>query len=142
MKKTSYSYVGISLIVLVFGIIFVPKIINRITSDDITREGSRSRNVSKQVTDKTKLAFLTINGQPKKVPDFKFINQDGNIISNKDYEGKVYLVEFFFTTCPTICPKMSSNLIQIQNYFKGIEGFGVASITINPKIDTPEVLKR
>ena len=142
MKKTSYSYVGISLIVLVFGIIFIPKIVNRITSHDVTREGSRSRNVSKKITDNTKLAFLTINGQPKKVPDFTFINQDGNTISNKDYDGKVYLVEFFFTTCPTICPKMSSNLVQIQDYFKGMEGFGVASITINPNIDTPEVLKR
>ena len=135
-------YVGISLIVLVFGIIFIPKIVDRITSDDVTREGSRSRNVSIKITDNTKLAFLTINGQPKKVPDFTFINQDGNTISNKDYDGKVYLVEFFFTTCPTICPKMSSNLVQIQDYFKGMEGFGVASITINPKIDTPEVLQQ
>ena len=50
MKKTSYSYVGISLIVLVFGIIFIPKIVDRITSDDVTREGSRSRNVSKKIT--------------------------------------------------------------------------------------------
>jgi protein SCO1/2 len=141
MKKTNYSYVGIALIILVFGIIFIPRIVDRITSDDVTREESRSKNVSTQVSDQTKLAFLNINGEPKKVPEFSFTNQNGNTITNKDYEGKVYLVEFFFTTCPTICPRMNSNLIQIQNNFEGIDNFGVASFTINPNYDTPEVLK-
>ena len=141
MKKTNYSYVGIALIILVFGIIFIPRIVDRITSDDVTREESRSKNVSTQVSDDTKLAFLNINGEPKKVPDFSFTDQNGNTITNKDYEGKVYLVEFFFTTCPTICPRMNSNLVQIQNNFDGIDNFGVASFTINPNYDTPEVLK-
>jgi len=141
MKKTNYSYVGIALIILVFGIIFIPRIVDRITSDDVTREESRSKNVSTQVSDEAKLAFLNINGEPKKVPEFSFTDQNGNIITNKDYEGKVYLVEFFFTTCPTICPRMNSNLIQIQNNFEGIDNFGVASFTINPNYDTPEVLK-
>lgn len=141
MKKTNYSYVGIALIILVFGIIFIPKIVDRVTSDDVTREESRSKNVSTQMSDDTKLAFLNINGEPKKVPDFSFTDQNGNTITNKDYEGKVYLVEFFFTTCPTICPRMNSNLVQIQKNFDGIENFGVASFTINPNYDTPEVLK-
>lgn len=141
MKKTNYSYVGIALIILVFGIIFIPRIVDRITSDDVTREESRSKNVSTQVSDEAKLAFLNINGEPKKVPEFSFTDQNANIITNKDYEGKVYLVEFFFTTCPTICPRMNSNLIQIQNNFEGIDNFGVASFTINPNYDTPEVLK-
>lgn len=141
MKKTNYSYVGIALIILVFGIIFIPRIVDRITSDDVTREESRSKNVSTQVSDDTKLAFLNINGEPKKVPDFSFTDQNGNTITNKDYEGKVYLVEFFFTTCPTICPRMNRNLIQIQNEFKDFDDFGVASFTINPEHDTPEVLK-
>ena len=141
MNKTNYSYVGIALVILVFGIIFIPKIVDRITGDDVTREESRSKNVSTQVSDDNKLAFLNINGQPKKVPEFSFINQKGDTISNKDYEGKVYLVEFFFTTCPTICPRMNSNLVQIQKNFDGIENFGVASFTINPVYDTPDVLK-
>ena len=141
MSKTNYSYVGIALIILVFGIIFIPRIVDRITSDDVTREESRSKNVGTQNNDETKLAFLNINGEPKKVPDFNFTDQNGNTITNKDYEGKVYLVEFFFTTCPTICPRMSNNLVQIQNKFDGIENFGVASFTINPRNDTPEVLK-
>jgi protein SCO1/2 len=141
MSKTNYSYVGIALVILVFGIIFIPRIVDRITNKDVTREESRSKNVSTQLSDETKLAFLNINGQPKKVPDFSFTDQNGNTITNKDYDGKVYLVEFFFTTCPTICPRMNSNLVQIQKNFEGIDNFGVASFTINPKNDTPEVLK-
>jgi len=142
MSKTNYSYVGIALIILVFGIIFIPKIVDRITNDDVTREESRSKNVGTQINDdETNLAFLNINGAPKKVPEFSFTDQNGNTITNRDYEGKVYLVEFFFTTCPTICPRMSKNLVQIQKNFEGIENFGVASFTINPKNDTPEVLK-
>ena len=142
-KKTNYSYIGIAFILLVFGIIFVPKIINRIQGGDITRSESRSKNVSTDaegfVSD---LMFLEINGTPKKVPPFSFVNQEGKTITNQDYEGKVYVVEFFFTTCGSICPKMNRNLVQIQNTFSDFEDFGVASFTINPEYDTQEVLKK
>jgi len=141
MNKTNYSYIGISFIILVFGIIFIPRIVDRISEKDITREESRSEEIINQIPGKSDLAFLNINGVPKKVPSFSFTNQNGKTISNKDYEGKVYVVEFFFTTCPTICPKMSANLVQVQNHFDGIEDFGVASFTINPNHDTVEVLK-
>ncbi len=147
-KKTSYSYVGISLIILVFGIIFIPKIIDRISGDDITRDESRSKDVSTSVenevntSNKSDLEYIpNVDGGKKKVPSFSFTNQSGQTITNKDYLGKVYVVEFFFTTCPTICPRMNGNLVEIQNEFKDFEDFGVASFTINPEIDTPEVLK-
>ena len=141
MNKTNYSYIGISFIILVFGIIFIPRIIDRISEKDITREESRSEEINKKGPRKSDIAFLNINGEPKKVPSFSFTNQDGKVITNHDYLGKVYVVEFFFTTCPTICPKMSANLVQVQNHFDGIEDFGVASFTINPEYDTVEVLK-
>ncbi|MCA0130962.1 SCO family protein [Winogradskyella alexanderae] len=142
-KKTNYSYVGIAFIILVFGIIFIPRILDRISNNDVTREESRSKEVSKTNINENKsdLAYLDINGSPKKVPEFRFTNQDGQIISNEDYLGKVYVVEFFFTTCPTICPIMNRNLVEIQNQFEDFEDFGVASFTITPEIDTPEVLK-
>ena len=85
--------------------------------------------------------LIKINGNPKKVPSFSFVNQNGKSITNKDFEGMVYVVEFFFTTCPTICPRMNENLVQIQNTFSDFEDFGVASFTINPDNDTQEVLK-
>ncbi|MEW4923575.1 SCO family protein [Algibacter sp. 2305UL17-15] len=141
-KKTNYSYIGIAFIILVFGILFVPKIVDRISDGDISRQESRSDQ--KAAIEKTRLSdlvFIENNGQKRKVPEFSFTNQDGKQITNKDYEGKVYVIEFFFTSCPTICPRMNSNLIQIQNTFKDFEDFGVASFTINPETDTPEVLK-
>lgn len=141
-KKTNYSYVGIAFIILVFGIIFIPKIVSRISNDDITRDESRSEDVSINPKEtKSDLAYLKIGDEPKKVPAFSFTDQNGNTITNEDYLGKVYVVEFFFTTCPTICPIMNRNLVNVQDHFKDFENFGLASFTINPEVDTPEVLK-
>ncbi|MFV0540321.1 MAG: SCO family protein [Aestuariibaculum sp.] len=141
MKKNNYSYIGIAFIILVFGIIFIPRIVDRISNGDITRNESRS-NFAGNKTKKSDVSFIEINGKPKKVPAFSFTDQNGNTITNADYKGKVYLVEFFFTTCPTICPKMNKNLVLIQNEFSDFENFGVASFTINPEHDTSEVLKK
>lgn len=144
MKKSNYSYIGIAFIILLFGIIFVPKIVDRVKNKDVVRDGSRSSNVSNETFTKTtsNLDYLIINGEQKKVPNFSFIDQNGTTITNKDYLGKVYVVEFFFTTCPTICPRMNRNLVSIQNKLKDFKDFGVASFTIMPETDTPEVLKQ
>lgn len=147
-KKTNYSYIGIAFIILVFGIIFIPKIVDRLSNSDVTRDESRSKSVSTQIkndskTNQSDLVYIPDgNGGNRKVPNFSFTNQNGKTITNEDYLGKVYLVEFFFTTCPTICPRMSANLVQIQNHFEDYsDNFGVASFTIMPEVDTPEVLK-
>ena len=147
-KKTNYSYIGIAFIILVFGIIFIPKIIDRISKGDITRDNGRSENVTKNSefidsNSSSDLVYITNpQGERKKVPSFSFTNQNGKTITDEDYLGKVYLVEFFFTTCPTICPRMNRNMIDIQNRFEGEEDFGIASFTINPETDTVEVLKQ
>lgn len=144
-KKTNYSYVGISFIVLLFGIYFVPKIIDRVSNKDIVRDESRTENINlnpkKKPGNLSDLEFIELNGVRKKVPAFSFTNQNGETITNKDYEGKVYVLEFFFTTCPTICPKMNTNMLDLQNTFPNEGNFGIASFTIAPSIDTPEVLK-
>lgn len=142
-KKPNYSYIGIAFIILVFGIIFIPKIVERLKNRDISRDAeSRSLDVKETSAKKpSNLAFIYSGTDVRKVPDFSFINQNGDTITNKDYLGKVYVVEFFFTTCPTICPRMNRNLVEIQNHFSEFENFGVASFTINPANDTPEVLK-
>jgi protein SCO1/2 len=128
------SYIGISLVILVFGIIFVPKIVSRCQNQDVVR-GERLDNISGGGEKETSLATIG------KAPAFELTDQNGKKISNKDYLGKVYVLEFFFTTCPTICPKMNANMIQIQNAFFGNPNFGIASISINPEYDTPKVLK-
>jgi protein SCO1/2 len=94
------------------------------------------------LTDTEPLNFIYLNNEKRKVPSFQFLNQDSLLISEKDYLGKVYIVEFFFTTCPTICPVMNSNLVEIQEEFRDLDNFGVASFTINPEYDTPGVLKK
>ena len=77
----------------------------------------------------------------QKVPDFKLMNQDRRYITNRDYLGKVYVAEFFFTTCPNICKDMNANMLKLQNHFFGRKNFGIISISVNPENDTPEVLK-
>lgn len=136
MKKNKYTYVWVSLVILVFGIIFIPEIVNRISDKKVVQE---NRINVKNSNDK--LAYITLDGKKRKVPDFSMLNQDSIVISNEDYNGKVYVIDFFFTTCPTICPIMSKNLVEIQDEFREFENFGVASFTINPQYDTPGVLK-
>ncbi len=75
-----------------------------------------------------------------KVPDFQLTDQNGQMISNKDMLGKVYLVEFFYSHCPTICPVMNSNMKYIMTEINRPD-FGIVSISIDPTHDTPEVLK-
>lgn len=74
------------------------------------------------------------------VPKFELTNQNNQTISEKDMLGKVYVVEFFFANCPTICPVMNQNLKEIEKEINHPD-FGIISITIDPKRDTPENLK-
>lgn len=76
-----------------------------------------------------------------KVPDFELTNQNNKKITNKDMLGKVYLVEFFFSTCPTICPVMNTNMRAIEDEIND-PNFGIISISIDPQNDTPEILKQ
>lgn len=75
------------------------------------------------------------------VPDFQLMDQNGKMISNKDMLGKVYLVEFFYSTCPTICPVMNNNMKFVDREINSPD-FGIISVSIDPKRDTPEVLKK
>ncbi|MPT32762.1 MAG: SCO family protein [Chryseobacterium sp.] len=75
-----------------------------------------------------------------KVPDFALTDQNSKKITNKDMLGKVYLVEFFYSRCPTICPVMNSNMKYIDEQINSPD-FGIISISIDPTNDTPEVLK-
>jgi protein SCO1/2 len=134
--KNKYTYVWVSLIVLVFGIIFIPRIIERIKTGTIIQHDRMNLD-----DDNEALGFIYLNNEKRKVPAFAFLNQDSLLITQNDYNGKVYVVEFFFTTCPSICPVMNSNLVEIQKEFRGFDDFGIASFTINPDYDTPSVLK-
>ena len=128
------SYIGISFIILIFGIYAIPKIVERIKNDKIV-QGDRLDCARPKTADDEKLIKIGA------VPKFELMNQDNVKITNDTYKGKVYVLEFFFSTCPTICPKMNESMLLIEKKFFGNPNFGIVSITIDPKHDTAEVLK-
>ncbi len=75
------------------------------------------------------------------IPPFRFTNQDGKVVSDRDYDGKIYIADFFFTTCPTICPKMKTQMKRVYDKYRGNPDLRILSHTIDPQHDTPEVLK-
>lgn len=76
-----------------------------------------------------------------RIQDWAFVNQNNKIITQKDYQGKIYVADFFFTTCPTICPIMTDNMVWLQDQVKDMDQVMLLSHTVTPEIDTPEVLK-
>jgi len=75
------------------------------------------------------------------IPEWSFFNQDSELISSADYLGKIYVVDFFFTTCPTICPKMTANMVFLQSISKDLD-VDFLSFTVDPKKDSSETLKK
>jgi len=132
MKK--YSYVGISFVILIFGIIVFPKIMDRIENQSI--------NDTKRLSLSDELSFIKLDGKNRKVEDFLFLNQDSLLIGNEDFKGKVYVAEFFFTRCPSICIEMNKNMKILDELYGDREDFGIASFTIDPENDTPTALKK
>ncbi len=75
------------------------------------------------------------------IADFSFTNQNGKTITQKDYEGKIYVADFFFTTCGSICPKMTTNLSDVQKAFANNPKVKLLSFTVFPETDSVPVLK-
>jgi len=76
------------------------------------------------------------------IADFAFTNQNGKTITQKDYEGKIYVADFFFTTCPTICPIMTTNMVWLQDQIKNNPKVMLLSHSVTPDIDSVPVLKK
>ena len=77
-----------------------------------------------------------------RIGKFSLRNQNGEIISSKDYEGKVYVADFFFTTCPTICIAMTENMIKIQDKILDQPNVMLLSHSVTPEIDSVQQLKK
>ncbi|WP_445955473.1 SCO family protein [Yeosuana sp.] len=92
----------------------------------------------------TELVDSTIQYQKKyhKIADFKLINQNGKIITQKDYQDKIYVADFFFTTCQSICPVMTTNMAIIQKDIMNDDDVMLLSYSVTPKIDSVAQLKR
>lgn len=94
------------------------------------------RDVNPELVDST----VQHIGYNHKIAPFSFTNQNGKTITNKDYEGKIYVADFFFTTCQTICPKMTTNMVWLQDKIKDNPKVKLLSHTVFPDEDTVEVL--
>tara|TARA_Y200000002_G_C22663827_1_gene657045 strand:- start:1169 stop:1843 length:675 start_codon:yes stop_codon:yes gene_type:complete len=77
-----------------------------------------------------------------KIAPFSFTNQNGKKVTEQDYNNKIYVADFFFTTCPTICPKMTENMGQLQNEFLEDSQIKFISFSVTPQIDSVQQLKK
>ena len=132
--NNNIKYIGLFIIIILFGVFSLPKIYERVVNSDITDSNRLNTN--------ERLAYLTISDEKRKAPDFLLTNQDSILISNDDMIGKVYVLEFFFTRCPDICIEMNQNMKLLDEEFGDSNDFGIVSITIDPNNDTPSVLKK
>src|SRR5690606_23160669 len=98
--------------------------------------GSREP-ISKEIDGKTVIDTLY-----KTLPDFTFLNQDSLPITARTFDNSIYVADFFFTSCPSICPIMHRNLLKVYNKYKGNKEVMLLSHSIDTKYDTPSVLKK
>ena len=77
-----------------------------------------------------------------KISPFKLFNQEGKIITEKTIQGKIYVCDFFFTICPGICPKMTTNMMELQDEFLNDKDVLLLSHSVTPKMDSVPVLKK
>ena len=131
------KYIALLVIIVIFAIWFVPKIKSRVESSRVV-----DSNRTEEIIQSSKLSFIKLNGESRKVPEFIFTNQDNRFISNEDFLGKVYVAEFFFTSCPSICIEMNQNMKILDELYGNRDDFGIASFTIDPENDTPTTLKK
>lgn len=115
MRKKTWLYFGI------FGVLLAGFYIGLLTTTEFGEE---------------KLPILS-NVRP-----FSFTNQNGLTVTEKDIAGKVLIVEYFFTTCKGICPKMNKNMQALYGIFKEVPDFVILSHTVDPETDTVERMKR
>jgi protein SCO1/2 len=90
----------------------------------------------------------TVNGQQvtdtvyQSIPAFTFLNQYGDSVGSKNLQHDIYVADFFFTSCPSICPIMQRNMLNVYNAYKDTADVKIISFTIDPKHDTVPVLKK
>lgn len=85
---------------------------------------------------------LLHKGYGHKIGNFSFLNQTGEIISQKEVEGKVYVAEYFFTTCKSICPVMNKEMMRVYNVYGTNDAFRILSFSVDPETDTVAQMKR
>ena len=130
-KYKTFIFIFLSISILIFVGIFT------LLQPQKTLPIFTPKDVNPQLVDTT----IQHIGYNHKIADFKFINQNGKTISQEDYRDKIYVADFFFTTCPTICPIMTDNMVWLQNKIKDMSDVLILSHSVTPDIDSVPVLK-
>lgn len=121
---------------LVLSVIIITAIY-QILSPTVSLPVYQPNMVNAELVDSTKLHVKKYHT----IANFALLNQNGDTITQKDYENKIYIADFFFTTCPTICPIMTDNMLKLQEILKTQDNVLLLSHTVTPEIDSVPVLK-
>lgn len=136
MKSFLYKYRKFFILLIVFSVVTISLFYSALKPQK-TLPIYNPADVNPELVDST----IQYKSKYHTIADFSFINQNGDTITQKNYEGKIYVADFFFTTCGSICPKMSTNLVEVQKAVLNNPKVMLLSHTVFPEVDSVSVLK-
>ncbi|MBS7255268.1 SCO family protein [Flavobacterium branchiicola] len=136
MKSLLYKYRKFFIVLIVFSVVTISLFYSALKPQK-TLPIYNPADVNPELVDST----VQYKSKYHTIADFSFVNQNGDTITQKNYEGKIYVADFFFTTCGSICPKMSTNLVDVQKAVLNNPKVMLLSHTVFPEVDSVSVLK-
>ena len=136
MKSLLYKYRKFFIVLIVFSVLTISLFYSALKPQK-TLPIYNPSDVNPELVDST----IQYKSKYHTIADFSFVNQNGDTITQKNYEGKIYVADFFFTTCGSICPKMSTNLSEVQKAVLNNPKVMLLSHTVFPEADSVSVLK-
>ncbi|MBF4492499.1 SCO family protein [Flavobacterium sp. MR2016-29] len=136
MKSFLYKYRKFFIVLIVFSVVTISLFYSALKPQK-TLPIYNPADVNPELVDST----VQYKSKYHTIADFSFVNQNGDTITQKNYEGKIYVADFFFTTCGSICPKMSTNLSEVQKAVLNNPKVMLLSHTVFPQVDSVSVLK-
>ncbi|KUJ61090.1 cytochrome C oxidase assembly protein [Flavobacteriaceae bacterium CRH] len=136
MKSFLYKYRKFFIVLILFSVVTISLFYSALKPQK-TLPIFNPADVNPELVDST----VQYKSKYHTIADFSFVNQNGDTITQKNYEGKIYVADFFFTTCGSICPKMSTNLSEVQKAVLNNPKVMLLSHTVFPEVDSVSVLK-
>ena len=136
MKSFLYKYRKFFIVLIVFSVVTISLFYSALKPQK-TLPIYNPADVNPELVDST----VQYKSKYHTIADFSFVNQNGDTITQQNYEGKIYVADFFFTTCGSICPKMSTNLTEVQKAVLNNPKVLLLSHTVFPEVDSVSVLK-
>jgi protein SCO1/2 len=136
MKSLLFKYRKFFIVLIVFSVVTISLFYSALKPQK-TLPIYNPSDVNPELVDST----IQYKSKYHTIADFSFVNQNGDTITQKNYEGKIYVADFFFTTCGSICPKMSTNLSEVQKAVLNNPKVLLLSHTVFPEVDSVSVLK-